>query len=204
MASLCISPLQAGIRLLSTANSSFILDLLRLSIKLCAVFLAIFLPAALVADGCFLLVPAAAAGAEPAVVFVLEVAAAFAPIAGVWDVCSSRGFIWMILRDRVGGGGRLNWSLGEACVADERLRLLTVSLACVGYPAGLAASREEPPAIPAALEVTAGGGSSKANCMDVKLGLSCPFMSVDDAGVGRDVVRGIGGVCDFGVGRDII
>ncbi len=59
MASLCISPVQAGIMPFSTANSSFILDLLRLSMRLWAVLLAIFLPAALVADGCFLLLPRA-------------------------------------------------------------------------------------------------------------------------------------------------
>lgn len=55
IASLCISPVHAGIMPFSTANSSFILDRRRRSIKLCAVFLAIFRPAALVADGCFFL-----------------------------------------------------------------------------------------------------------------------------------------------------
>lgn len=56
MASLCIStPLHAGIMSLSTPNSSFIFDRLRLSMIECAVFLAIFLPAADVAEGCFLL-----------------------------------------------------------------------------------------------------------------------------------------------------
>lgn len=53
MASLCISPVQAGIMSFKTANSSFILDLRRRSMRLCAVFLAIFRPAALEADGCF-------------------------------------------------------------------------------------------------------------------------------------------------------
>lgn len=49
MASLCIStPVQAGIIPFSTPNSSFILNLLRRSIKLWAVFLAIFLPTAVV------------------------------------------------------------------------------------------------------------------------------------------------------------
>lgn len=52
-----------------TVNSSFILDLRRLSIRLCAVFLAIFRPAALVADGCFFFDGAAslAVGAAAAV-----------------------------------------------------------------------------------------------------------------------------------------
>jgi hypothetical protein len=63
--------------LLRTANSSFIFDLLRRSIKLWAVFLAIFLPAALVAEGCFLLVPAAPAGAG--VVLDLDAEAALEP-----------------------------------------------------------------------------------------------------------------------------
>jgi hypothetical protein len=53
MASLCISPVHAGIMLFSRANSSFILLRLRLSIRLWAVFRAIFRPAALVALGCF-------------------------------------------------------------------------------------------------------------------------------------------------------
>jgi len=110
---LCISPLQAGIRPFSTPNSSFILDLLRRSIRLCAVFLTIFLPATLVAEGCFLLAPAAAVDVdETAEVLVLEEAVALALVVRVCEICSSRGFICMILRDRVGGGGRLNWSFG--------------------------------------------------------------------------------------------
>lgn len=64
IASLCIScPVQAGIISFNVVNSSFILDLRLRSIKLCAVFLAIFLPAALVALGCFFLPPFAGAGA---------------------------------------------------------------------------------------------------------------------------------------------
>lgn len=57
MASLCISPVHAGIRPFRTANSSFIFDRRRRSIKLWAVFRAIFRPAALVAEGCFFLDP---------------------------------------------------------------------------------------------------------------------------------------------------
>jgi hypothetical protein len=128
IASLCISPVHAGIKLLRTANSSFILDLRRRSIRLCAVFLAIFLPAALVADGCFLLVPAAAV-VELAPALLLE--AVLELDAGISGFASSRGFIWMILRERVGGGGRANWSFG-GFAAEDRLRDLTVSLACVG------------------------------------------------------------------------
>lgn len=130
IASLCISPVHAGIRSLRTANSSFILDLLRRSIKLWAVFLAIFLPAALVAEGCFLLVPAVAVVELVAVVVVfLEADLAFEAV--VSELGSSRGFIWMIFRERVGGGGSANWSLG-GLAADDRRRDLTVSLTWAG------------------------------------------------------------------------
>jgi hypothetical protein len=121
IANLCISPLHAGIKLFRTPNSSFILLLLRRSIKLCAVFLAIFLPAALVALGCFLLAPVAAGVCAVAVAFFAAVFAADAEVCG----CSSRGFIWIILRERVGGGGRLNCSVWA--VVEGRLRLLTAS-----------------------------------------------------------------------------
>jgi hypothetical protein len=97
MASLCIStPSHAGIMSLSTPNSSFILDRLRLSIMLCAVFRAIFLPAALVAEGCLRF--------APAVLFA---------VAGEYsdevDEAAELdfGFIWIIFRARLGGGGRL-------------------------------------------------------------------------------------------------
>ena len=52
-----------------TANSSFILDLRRRSIRLCAVFLAIFRPAALEADGCFFFAGPASLAAGAAAVF---------------------------------------------------------------------------------------------------------------------------------------
>ena len=134
IASLCISPEQAGIMLFRRANSSFILDLRRRSIRLCAVFLAIFLPAALVLDGCFLLFPVEVAGgpSAPAPAPAAWEAGAFVtealPTALVELVSSwGRGFIWMILRERVGGGGRANWSLG-GWAADDRRRDFTVSL----------------------------------------------------------------------------
>lgn len=125
IASLCISPSQAGIMLLRTANSSFIFDLRRLSIRLCAVFLAILRPATLVADGCFFLDKTAslAAGAATVVAIVAPADATFllepvdalpapapADLTGLLDSCV-RGFIWMIFRDRVGGGGKANESL---------------------------------------------------------------------------------------------
>lgn len=90
IASLCISPVHAGIRLLRTANSSFIFDLRRRSMMLWAVFLAIFLPAALVADGSFLFVPAVVV-AE--VIAILPLDAVFEAEAEVSEPISSRGFI---------------------------------------------------------------------------------------------------------------
>lgn len=128
--------------------------------RLCAVFLAIFLPAALVADGCFFLTPAAAAAvpglglevdeeAEEAV-FVLDAEEA-APE-------SSLGFTWMILRVLVGGGGRTNWSFGGA---GARLRDLTVSLACTGKACTENAGCEGLVAVDTVLvDAMAGGGSS--------------------------------------------
>lgn len=97
MANLCISPVQAGIMPLSTANSSFILLRLRRSMRLCAVFLAIFRPAALVALGCFFL-PAAVVVAGPAALLALAAAAVallaalLGAVAGVGSSCG-RGFI---------------------------------------------------------------------------------------------------------------
>ena len=134
---------------MSTANSSFILDRRRRSMRLWAVFRAIFRPAALVADGCFFVF------LEPAVVLLLDlppppalplllllVAGAGGSGAAAAVVCSCccwpRGFIWMILRDRVGGGGKAKASFWCCCccwAADERLLDFTVSLGCVGNSA---------------------------------------------------------------------
>lgn len=89
--------------LFNVANSSFIFDLLLLSMTLWAVFLAILLPATLVALGCFLL-------------FALEPDAGFLSVnfepdrevgLGVFPVCCDFGFICMIVRERVGGGGKV-------------------------------------------------------------------------------------------------
>lgn len=105
IANLCISPVQAGIKFFNTANSSFIFDRRRRSMRLCAVFLAIFLPAALVADGCFLLL-APAADAVVVVVVAVDFDAEAAAAAVLLFEAAVSGFIWMILRERVGGGGR--------------------------------------------------------------------------------------------------
>lgn len=112
------------------ANSSFIFDRRRLSMRLCAVFLAIFLPAALVLDGRFFLFPAEMLGRPSGPAAVLECAFdTGALLAMLEELVSSwrRGFICMILCDRAGGGGRANWSL-DCCGADDRLLDFTVSL----------------------------------------------------------------------------
>ncbi len=151
MASLCMSPVQAGIIFFRTANSSFILLRRRLSIKLCAVLRAILRPAALVALGCFLPPLADVPAAPPPLPEALAVAVVLAALlaappfpvllpslgAEASATSSCRGFIWIILRERVGGGGRANalllllLSLGSLA-ADERRRALTVSAACMG------------------------------------------------------------------------
>ena len=89
-----------------TLNSSFIFDLRRRSITEWAVFLAIFFPAALVELGCFF--PAAfIAAAEPDPFFALPfktgrmVGRLSEPSVGF-----ALGFICMIFRERVGGGGK--------------------------------------------------------------------------------------------------
>ena len=184
-----------------TANSSFILERLRLSIKLCAVFRAIFRPAALVAEGCFLLFVAVVARAgDEAIAAALPLAEPLEPVA-----CSScgsscaRGFICMIFLDLVGGGGRAKDSV-LACpwAAEERLRDLTDSATCRGKGAlddsgdGGAIRLSAVAGRDASLEVMAGGGSSNDICRLARCFVpSCPGRSVDEAGVGGSVARGI-------------
>ena len=96
---------QAGIMAFKVPNSSFIFDLRLLSITLWAVFLAIFLPATLVELGCFF--PAVAVALEDDDGFLSE---PFEPCCvGVLVDCSEDcgfGFICMMVRDLVGGGGK--------------------------------------------------------------------------------------------------
>ena len=204
IANLCISPVHAGIMSLSTENSSFILDLRRRSIRLCAVFLAVFRPAALVADDFFFF---AAPGAVSAVVDVVAARLVLLTEPLPYVGCSpglfssrARGFIWMIFLDLVGGGGSVKLlSLLAAVTADERLLDLTASLGCIrkgvfgdAWDSGetgtfmLLLSRF------AARESMAGGGSSKAicSCNDCLIP-SWPFISVEEAGVGGNAVCGI-------------
>lgn len=90
-----------------TPNSSFIFDLRLRSMTEWAVFLAIFFPAALVELGCFLPVTFAVMD-DPVVPFLplpLEVGRAAGMALGSSAVFDF-GFIWIILRERVGGGGK--------------------------------------------------------------------------------------------------
>ena len=97
--------MQAGIIAFKVPNSSFIFDLLLLSITLWAVFLAIFLPATLVELGCFFVAVAAVVEDVEALLFgpfgfcCVET---FVECSEGWGF----GFICMMVRDRVGGGGR--------------------------------------------------------------------------------------------------
>lgn len=198
MASLCISPVHAGIMSFKTPNSSFILDLLRRSIRLWAVFLAILRPATLVAEGCFFLAGAAL------------LAAALGPsttTSGCSSGCSL-GFICMILRERVGGGGRAKESLAAGFWAmDERRRILTTSLAGNAGETGEAGRYEEFELFDTedcfveeldgrdwaweSAAATAGGGSSKDIWSGGKAEPSWPLISVEEAGVGGGSGRGM-------------
>ena len=115
MASLCISwSVQAGIIAFKVPNSSFIFDLRLLSITLWAVFLAILLPATLVELGCFF--PAVAGALEDNEGFLCE---PLEPCC-VWVLAESSedcgfGFIWMMVRDLVGGGGKEKVGLDIDC-----------------------------------------------------------------------------------------
>jgi hypothetical protein len=100
-----------------TPNSSFIFDLRRRSIRLWAVLRAIFFPATLVELGCFLgVVPADPPPRLP-----------IGPVGDVPEgVLAGPGFICMILRDLVGGGGRekskLVAGVGSCCCVLDVLR----------------------------------------------------------------------------------
>jgi hypothetical protein len=160
IANLCISPVQAGIISFKTPNSSFILDLRRRSIRLWAVFLAIFRPAALVEEGCFFF-GVVAAGLPPVLAFWADVS--------IVSLVSPRGFICIIFRERVGGGGNANEPFAAAWIV-ERRRSLTASLAGIAGEVGdvgwsndaFVDELEGRESIPA----TAGGGSSNDICRE--------------------------------------
>lgn len=82
---------------LSTPNSSFIFERRRRSIRLCAVLRAILRPA---------VVPLPFVLRAPAVAGFAAAVDVEGSAASVFLEDGARGFIWMILRERVGGGGR--------------------------------------------------------------------------------------------------
>lgn len=104
----------------------------------------------------------------------------------------------MILRDRVGGGGKANVSFAGACATDDLRRILTISLAGRAGEIGEVGWYDEAEEdFCDALEETdsapdiAGGGSSKDICRLEKWEPSLPLISVDDPGVGGGSGRGI-------------
>lgn len=123
IANLCISPVQAGIISFNTPNSSFILDLLLLSIKLCAVLRAIFLPATDVLLGCFFF-------PFSSVPLLAEVVGGNSIAGAISSVCL--GFICIIFLDLVGGGGNAN-----CAVAPPSFSLPACELACLLLAAGV-------------------------------------------------------------------
>jgi len=165
IASLCISwSVQAGIMHFKVANSSFIFDLLLLSMTLCAVFLAIFLPATLVKLGCFLFV-----------VLELDAAFLFKPfgpdcnvILAVSSVSCGFGFICMMVRDRVGGGGNVKFGLEAEWICLSGAELPWSRFGAI-----------------------AGGGRLKHFSVADMGERSLPSISVEAAGVGGRLGRGI-------------
>jgi hypothetical protein len=114
---------------------------------------------------------------------------------------AAEGFIWMIFLVRVGGGGRANGSrgFGGAVWADVRflpvvLREAFVGVGCDSGEWGWYEEAEDDDV--SMLEVResdakAGGGSSKDMWEATKAEPSRPLRSVDEAGVGGRVGRGI-------------
>jgi hypothetical protein len=103
-----------------------------------------------------------------------------------------RGFICIIFRDLVGGGGRAKASLEATCAADDLRRILTASLAGIAGDLGEVGwydDADEDFADDAldgceSIPGTAGGGSSKDICKEETCDPSRPLISVDEAGVG--------------------
>ena len=174
MASLCISwSLQAGIMSFKTANSSFIFDLRLRSMTLWAVFRAIFFPAALVELGCFLPDVPFVTGAATAPFLLLVRLGTFdcgATACGC-SFCCDAGSIWIILRERVGGGG------------SSKVDFAVAGRICCGLGAVLVIHAE----------AMAGGGKAKVPACAEDWATSLAWMSREEAGVGGNFTRGMGG-----------
>lgn len=115
---------------------------------------------------------------------------------------AAEGFIWMILRVRVGGGGRSNGSAPLALDSAVDVRFLPVEArglaggAGCGLDMGECGWYEDEDEAADVLEgreskVRAGGGSSKDICEEMKREPSRLLRSVEEEGVGGAVGRGI-------------
>lgn len=102
----------------------------------------------------------------------------------------------------MGGGGRAKFSFAAFWAAEDLRRDLTASAGCTGYGVTLEGEMGWKPEWGDVLVsegetleascVKAAGGNSKASCSEARfLEPSWPFMSVEDAGVGGSVGRGI-------------
>lgn len=136
-ARLCMSPAHAGIMVFSTRNSSLILLRRLLSIKLCAVLRVILRSASLAALCCFLTpfasraTPAPLPGAFAANMTAPLPDPLMLPLLFSMDASAASsccwGFIWIILQERVGGGGSPNKMLSLFSMvvgAEDRLSCL--------------------------------------------------------------------------------
>jgi hypothetical protein len=116
---------------------------------------------------------------------------------------AAEGFIWMILRVRVGGGGRSNGSAPLAAL-DSAVEVRFLPVEALGFAAGAGCAPdmgecgwyEEEEEAAEVLEgreskVRAGGGSSKDICEEMKREPSRLLRSVEEDGVGGAVGRGI-------------
>ena len=158
-----------------TANSSFIFDLRLRSMTLWAVFRAIFFPAALVELGCFLPDVPFVAGAATAPFLLLARLGTFVCSANACDCsfdCCDAGSIWIIRRERVGGGG------------SSKVDFAVAGRICCGLATVLVIH---------AAAMAGGGRGAKVPALAEGWATSLAWMSREEAGVGGSFTRGIVG-----------